>query len=35
MKIEIIVDVKKGVKQVCNGPHMKVEVLPLNVVNIF
>jgi hypothetical protein len=34
MKIEIVANVKKGVKQVCNGPRMKVEMLPLNVVNI-
>jgi hypothetical protein len=36
IKIRIIVDVEKGVIQVCNGPKMEVEVevLPLNVVNM-
>jgi hypothetical protein len=26
--------VEKGVTQVCNGPGMEVEVLPLNMVNM-
>jgi hypothetical protein len=34
MKIGIVFNVKKGIIQVCNGPWMKVEVLPFNVVNI-
>lgn len=34
MKIRIVVDMKKGVIQVWNGPSIIVEVLPLNVVNM-
>jgi hypothetical protein len=34
MKIGVVVDVEKGVIQVCSGPGMEVEVLPLNVVNM-
>jgi len=34
IKIGAVVDVEKGVTQVCNGLRMKVEVLPLNVVNM-
>jgi hypothetical protein len=34
MKIEKIVDVEKGVIQICNGPEMEMEVLPLNMVNM-
>lgn len=30
MKIETIVDVEKGIIQICNGLGMEVEVLPLN-----
>ncbi len=30
----MIVDVEKDVIQVCNGPRMEVEVLPLNMVNM-
>ncbi len=34
IKIGIVVDVDKGIIQVCNGPGMEVEVLPLDVVNM-
>jgi hypothetical protein len=34
IKIGVVVDVKKGIIQVRNGPGMEVEVLPLNVMNI-
>jgi len=34
IKIGAIVNVEKGVIQVCNGFGMEVEVLPLNVVNM-
>jgi hypothetical protein len=34
MKIGVVIDVEKGVIQVCSGPGMEVEVLPLNVVNM-
>ncbi|CAK9863384.1 unnamed protein product [Sphagnum jensenii] len=34
IKIRVVMDVEKGVTQVYNGPGMKVEVLPLNVVNM-
>jgi predicted aspartyl protease len=34
MKIGAVVNVEKGIIQVCNGPRMEVEVLPLNVVNM-
>ncbi len=34
IKIEAVVNVEKGVIQVCNGRKMEVEVLPLNVVNM-
>jgi hypothetical protein len=34
IKIGVIVDVEKGIIQVHNGPRIKVEVLPLNVVNM-
>jgi hypothetical protein len=30
----MVVDVEKDVIQVCNGPRMEVEVLPLNMVNM-
>ncbi len=33
-KIGMVVDVKKGVMQVWNGPNVLVEVLPFNVVNM-
>jgi hypothetical protein len=34
IKIGAIIDVEKGVIQVCNVPGMEMEVLPLNVVNM-
>jgi predicted aspartyl protease len=34
IKIGIVVNVEKGVIQVCNEPRMEVEVLPLNVVHM-
>jgi len=34
IKIGVVVDVKKNIIQVRNGPGMEVEVLPLNVMNI-
>jgi hypothetical protein len=34
IKIGLVIDVEKGVIQVCNGPEMEVEVLPLNVMNM-
>jgi hypothetical protein len=34
IKIGAIIDVEKGVIQVCNGPIMEMEVLPLNVINM-
>jgi hypothetical protein len=34
MKIGAVFDVKKGIIHVRNGPRMKVEVLPFNVLNI-
>jgi hypothetical protein len=34
MKIEAIVDAKKGIIQIHNGLGMEVEVLPQNVVNM-
>jgi hypothetical protein len=33
-KIRMVVDVEKGVMQVWNKPHVAIEVLPLNVVNM-
>jgi hypothetical protein len=35
MKIGAIVDVEKGVIQVWKGPSVIVEILPLNVINMF
>jgi hypothetical protein len=35
MKIGAIIDVGKGILQVCNRPSIIVEVLPLNVVTCF
>jgi hypothetical protein len=34
MKIETIMDVEKGIIQICNGLGMEVEMLPLNMVNM-
>jgi len=34
IKIGIVVNVEKGIIQVCNEPRMEVEVLPLNVVHM-
>ncbi len=34
IKIGIVVDVEKNIIQVCNGPRMEVEVLPLDVMNM-
>jgi hypothetical protein len=34
IKIRTVIDVEKGIIQVCNGLGMEVEVLPLNIVNM-
>jgi hypothetical protein len=34
IKIEAVINVEKGVIQVCNGPRMEMEVVPLNVMNM-
>jgi hypothetical protein len=34
IKIRTVIDVEKGIIQVCNGLGMEVEILPLNIVNM-
>jgi len=34
IKIKVVIDVEKGVIQVCNKPRMGMEVLPLKVINM-